>query len=224
MTTLEAVVLDFDGLVIDTEWCEYTSVADVFSDHGVELPLDLWLTFIGTMDHPHWADILEETLGHPIDRATVVPAHRLANRHCTAELELLPGVMGLLDALAGLGTAVAVASSSPADWVLGHLGDRGLTSRFAAICTGDEVARTKPDPALYRLACERLGVEPSSAVAIEDSIHGIRSARDAGMVAVAVPSRLTAGMDFAHADLVVTSCAELNPQVLVDLVELRPPL
>ena len=60
-------------------------------------------------------------------------------------------------------------------------------------------------------------MDPARAVAIEDSIHGITAANDAGMASVAVPSRLTVGMDFSHADLVVRSCADLTPGGLADL-------
>lgn len=210
----DAVVFDFDGLVLDTEWCEYATVADVFEAHGEELSLDLWRTFIGSTDHPHWADILEAQLGRPFDRAEWVPARRLANRECTRGLDLQPGVLDLLDGLAAADVPLAVASSSPADWVVGHLRERGLVDRFRTVCTGDEVLRTKPDPALYLLACERLGVGPARAVAVEDSVNGVRAARAAGMAAVAVPSSLTAGMDFTAADLVVGSCRELDPSVL----------
>ena len=212
-----AVVFDFDGLVMDTEWCEYITAADVFRAHGEELSLELWKTFIGSTDHPHWADILEEQLGRPIDRGEWVAHRRLANRSCTADLELLPGVQSLVDDLACAGIPLAVASSSPADWVVGHLSDRGLLDRFDAVCTGDEVLLTKPDPAIYLLACHRLDVDPAGAVAVEDSVNGVRSAKAAGMAAVAVPSSLTAGMDFGHADLVVTSCLELSPVVLARL-------
>ena len=207
-------MFDFDGLILDTEWCEYSTAADVFRAHGQELSLELWRTFIGSTDHPHWTEILEEQLGRPVDRATLVPARRLANRECTAGLAPLPGVLPLLDALRDDGVALAIASSSPADWVLGHLGDHGLTGRFASISTGDEVVRTKPDPALYRLSCERLGVRADRAVAVEDSVNGVAAARAAGLAAVAVPSGLTVGMDFSHADLVVESCLDLDPVVL----------
>ncbi len=211
---LAAVVFDFDGLVLDTEWCEYSTAARVFADHGVELSLDLWRTFIGTTDHPHWADILEESLGRAVDRAVLVPQRHLANWDCARSLDLLPGVGELIDALASAGVPLAVASSSPAEWVTGHLAERDLLDRFTALCSGDEVLRTKPDPALYRLACERLGVEPTGVVAVEDSVHGVSAARAAGLRAVAVPSSLTDGMDFSHADLVVGSCSELSVDLL----------
>ena len=211
---LSAVVFDFDGLVLDTEHCEYSTAAAVFADHGEELPIELWRTFIGTTDHPHWADILEERLGRSVDRAVLVPQRHLANWACARSLELMSGVAELTAALGAAGVPLAVASSSPAEWVIGHLSERGLLDAFTAVCTGDEVLHTKPDPALYRLACERLGVDPSGAVAVEDSVHGVTAARAAGMHAVAVPSSLTVGMDFSHADLVVASCSELSPTVL----------
>ena len=209
-----AVVFDFDGLILDTEWCDFTTTSAVFAAHGQELSLDLWKTYIGNIDHPHWADILESQLGHAIDRERWIPERRAANLGCTDAMTLMPGVPDLFDALDGAGVTMAVASSSPADWVGTHLRNRGLFDRFAVICSGDQVTRTKPDPELYQLACTRLGVAPSSAVAIEDSIHGISAARAAGMVAVAVPSSMTADMDFSHADLRVDSCAALDPWAL----------
>ncbi|MFM7064079.1 MAG: HAD family hydrolase [Actinomycetes bacterium] len=222
MTDL-TVVLDFDGLFLDTEWCEYRTVADVFAAHGTELSLELWLTFIGTTDHPHWADVLEAQLGRAIDRPEWVPARRLAAVECARGLDLLPGVVLLLDELDAAGVPYGVASSSPADWVELHLGERGLLDRMATVVTGDEVHRTKPDPALYRLACERLGADPAAAVAIEDSVHGVTAAKAAGMRAVAVPSYLTQAMDFSHADLQVPSCEALDVPRLVALVAGPPP-
>ena len=215
----DAVVFDFDGLVLDTEWCEYETAAGVFADHGTELSLELWRTFIGSTDHPHWADILEGQLGHAVDRATLVPARHLANWACARALEVQPGVTELIVAVHGAGIPLAVASSSPAEWVVGHLSERGLLDHFAAVCTGDEVRATKPDPELYLLACRRLGVDPAGAIAVEDSVNGVAAARAAGMSVVAVPSSLTRGMDFAAADRVVSSCVELDPAVLGEVID-----
>ena len=218
MGELAAVVFDFDGLIIDTEWCEYVTAAEQFRDHGTELSLELWKTFIGSLEHPHWTDILEEQLGRPVDRDVIVPARRRAHAECTAELSPLPGVVPLVDAVRAEGLPIAIASSSPVDWIEGHLTDQGLLSRFPVRATGDEVHGTKPDPAVYLLACERLGVDPGATVAIEDSVNGVAAAKAAGMVAVAVPGSLTRGMDFSHADLEVASCLELTPDVLRKLV------
>ena len=147
-----------------------------------------------------------------------MPARRGAQAECAADLEPLPGVVALRDAVVADGLPVAIASSSPVDWIEGHLAEQGLLERFPVRATGDEVRRTKPDPAVYLLACERLGVDPATAVAIEDSVNGVAAAKAAGMAAVAVPGSLTRGMDFSHADLEVGSCLELSPAVLRRLV------
>jgi len=218
----DAVVFDFDGLVLDTEWTSFESINAVFVAHGEELPLELWIGFIGTTDHPHWSDILEARLGRPIDRDHWLPRRRADDFERARRLDLLPGVAELLDALHGAGVRLGMASSSPGTWVLAHLAERGLDGYFEVVCHGGEVERTKPDPALYRLACERLGVPAARAVAIEDSRHGIAAAKAAGLVAVAVPGHLTAHLDHSAADLVVASCAELSPGVLGALVAATP--
>ncbi|MGN6698688.1 MAG: HAD family hydrolase, partial [Thermomicrobiales bacterium] len=83
---------------------------------------------------------------------------------------------------------------------------------------GHEVPRSKPDPAIYRLACERLGVEPARAVAIEDSGPGVLAAADAGLRCLAVPSDYTANHDFSRASATVPTLVGVTP---ADLAALR---
>lgn len=205
-----AVVFDFDGLIIDTEWVEFVSINQVFRSHGSELSEDLWRSFIGNTDHPHWTEILEGQIGDRVDRERLRVERIESNRHVLESLPVQPGVRALFAAAATEGVPVAVASSSPRSWVEGHLHRVGLWDQLAAVATGDEVERTKPDPAVYRLVIERLGIGPAGVVAIEDSVSGCHAAMAAGLAAVAVPSRMTVGMDFTHADLVVGSVAELD--------------
>lgn len=214
MSLPSAVVFDFDGLMVDTEWTGYLSVNEVFRAHGEELSLELWTSFIGTSDHPHWSEILAEQIGRPVDLERWQSWRSEDNTRRALGLELLDGVRELIGSLGAAGVPLAVASSSTGGWVHMHLEHRDLTGYFEAVVTGDEVERTKPDPALYQLACEALGVEPGESVAIEDSVLGVAAAKAAGMLAVAVPGHMTAHMDFTEADLVVRSCAELDPQEL----------
>jgi len=220
---LDAVVFDFDGLMVDTERSTYDAVDAVFAAHGETLSVELWAGFVGTTDHPHWADILEEQLGRPIDRDRWVARRRADGVARARALPLLPGVADLLDSLAVAGVRLGLASSSRGGWVEGHLDHRGLSGRFEVVCTGDEVERTKPDPALYTLACRRLGVSPAATVAVEDSLHGVAAAKAAGMVAVAVPGTFMDPGDFGAADLVVGSCADLAAEVLAGLVASHHP-
>jgi beta-phosphoglucomutase-like phosphatase (HAD superfamily) len=79
-------------------------------------------------------------------------------------------------------------------------------------------ARTKPDPAVYRLALSDLGVDAAEAIAVEDSPNGIAAAKAAGLFVVAVPNRMTAGLDVSAADLVLSSLEESTVHETVTVV------
>jgi HAD superfamily hydrolase (TIGR01509 family) len=216
--SLDALVFDFDGLILDTEWSAFSTAAEVWSEHGIELELAVWQEIVGTAEHVHWSEMLETDLGRPIDRHTVIPA-RQAQHHAEVEaMDLLPGAEDLIRAANVAGLRLAVASSSPVDWVGGHLERRGLLGYFDVVVCRDHVSMTKPDPELYTTAVESLGVACDRAVALEDSHHGTVAAKAAGLVCVAVPNRVTAGQDFAAASLVVDSLERLTIPTLEALL------
>jgi beta-phosphoglucomutase-like phosphatase (HAD superfamily) len=105
-----------------------------------------------------------------------------------------------------LGVPVGIASSSPPDWVNGHLERLGLRRHFSCVTCSDGIVPAKPDPTSYRLTCQRLGADPRRSVAVEDSPHGVA----AGLFTVAVPHKLTASLDLSAANLVVTSLDTLT--------------
>jgi HAD superfamily hydrolase (TIGR01509 family) len=133
-------------------------------------------------------------------------AHR-ARLH--ADLDFRPGVRSWIAAARELGAQVAIASSSPRSWVLGHLERVDAVGLFDQVTTGDEVPTHKPDPAIYRLALERLGVPGDAAIAVEDTAHGIAAAQAVGMFAVAIPNPYVQPAAVAAADLVLTSAEQL---------------
>lgn len=207
---LGALVFDFDGLLLDTETSAFTTAAEVFAAHRVTLDRAWWLSIIGTAEHPHWSEVLEGQLGGPLpDRDAVLAARIERHRALIAAEAVRPGIVELLDEAAAAGIPCAVASSSPRYWVEGHLDRLGLRRRFAAVRSRDDVAagRTKPAPDLFTAACSALGVDPPTAVALEDSAPGVAAALAAGMRVVGVPAGLTADADLSAADLVVPSLA-----------------
>ncbi len=209
-----ALVLDFDGLILDTETCTYDAVVDIFRDHGLELELARWQAILGTADRPHWTEWLADELGRPVDRETLVARREKARMAALVALPPCAGVEDLLAAAAGAGVSCAVASSSSADWVVPHLERLGIRDRFAAVVTSDDVGgdprRTKPAPDLFLAAPAAVAQPPERCVALEDSPNGVRAAKAAGMAVVAVPGPMTAGLDFADADLVVPSLLGLD--------------
>jgi HAD superfamily hydrolase (TIGR01509 family) len=205
------VIFDFDGLILDTETPEFTAWQEAYEALGVSLEKRLWSQVIGTME-PDWDpwQHLEDQVGHPVDRESIRAA-RNARHHALIDAEVVrPGVESWLDQARELGLEVAVASSSSTAWVTAYLSRLGLLDRFTVIATGDRVPRTKPDPAVYKLALTELDVEPADAIAVEDSINGITAAKAAGLFAVAVPNAMTDGSDFSGADLVLTSLDDMT--------------
>ncbi len=207
---MDALVFDFDGLIVDTEWPAYLTVAEVFAAHGVELSLADWQHRLGRGDNGPWTELLAAALTADIDHVEVDARRRVRKNELTDLQPLLPGVLELLDDAERLGLPAAVASSSPTDWVVRHLERLDILHRFAAVKTRDDVALTKPAPDLFLAATRALGVSPERTVALEDSVHGVSAAKAAGMFCVAVPNRVTRGGDFTAADLVVESLTELD--------------
>ncbi len=223
---LEAVIFDFDGLIIDSEWAIYEAACTAFEVHDHELTVEAWATVVGINDRhdDSWWPRLIEAAGapgferHDFDAVYEADDARAALRTRMEALPALPGVQALVDELTSAGVALGVASSSSLGWVEGNLERLGIIDRFATRVGADVVGGVgKPAPDVYLRACTDLDVEPSCSVAIEDSAHGVTAARAAGMVAVAVPSQITRSNDFAHADVVVDSVTELSLATLAAL-------
>jgi beta-phosphoglucomutase-like phosphatase (HAD superfamily) len=122
-----------------------------------------------------------------------------------------------LNDLTTRGVPLAVASTSPARWVLPAADALGIRPYFNAIVTGDDVERRKPAPDVYLLAASTLGIEPSRCVAIEDTRPGLVAAKTAGMRVIVIPHWLTETHDLSEADLSVRSADELSIDRLQDL-------
>jgi HAD superfamily hydrolase (TIGR01509 family) len=172
---------------------------------------------IGTSEHEFDPrGYLQALVGEALDWE-VLQRGRIAHRDSIIHAqEILPGVREYIAEARELGLKLAVASSSSRRWVLGHLERLGIQEPWDAVLCQEDVARTKPDPALYLAAVAALGVEPAEAIAFEDSFNGVLAAEAAGLWCVAVPGALTREMDFSRADVVVGSLSELS---LTELLE-----
>jgi HAD superfamily hydrolase (TIGR01509 family) len=214
---LQALVFDFDGLILDTERPIYESWRRVYRAEGHELDLAKWQSIIGMDDVWDPADDLEVLVGRPLDREALADVRRTHRNELLAAEKILPGVLDLLEAAKAAGLATAVASSSPIDWVEDHLARLGLVDAFAHLSCRGPGRPAKPEPHVYLAAVEALGVEPAEAVALEDSAHGVRAAKAAGLWCVAVPHDLTRDSDLSAADLVVDSLAAVSLEDLRQL-------
>ena len=215
---MRAIIFDFDGLILDTETPDFQAWKEVYQAYGLDLPINLWLTFVGgtseTDFEPH--EYLEKQLNSKVDREQIWVSRRKSYLEHLEGLPVMPGVKELLDASRQRDLKLAVASSSPENWVSGHLTRLGLSDYFDAIVTADDVEETKPNPALFLLAAEKLGVRPGDVIVLEDSPNGVHGAKRAGMFVVAVPNSITARADLGAADLQLSSLAEITLDGLLE--------
>ena len=218
---MQALIFDFDGLILDTEVPDFQSWQEVYREHGCELPLQTWASIVGGTAASNFDpyDYLEELFGGPVDRQAIWIKRRKRDVELIAQQPILPGVEDYLAEAKRLGLKLAIASSSPESWVRGHLTRLGLVANFDTICTADDVEHTKPAPDLFLAALANLNVPANQAIVFEDSPNGVLAANRAGIYCVAVPNPLTAQLSLDHADLVLNSLADLTLEALLTKIE-----
>ncbi len=193
---LKALIFDFDGTILDTETPEFENWQRLYREYENELELMDWGRGIGTWGtFDPWAH-LETKLGYALDRDAIHATQRPQLLKALNAQPMQPGVHELLLEARERGVKLAIASSSDIDWVRGWTDHLGIRESFDAFATRYEVEHVKPDPALYALALNKLGLEPNQAAAIEDSPNGARAALAAGLTCVVVPNPVTRTLEF----------------------------
>jgi len=206
--SFDAVIFDFDGLIIDSETPIFRIWEEIYRDHGAELTMGAWQHALGTHNgFDPYAELAAMT-GTRLSREEWAP--RVSEEHwrrCESE-PLLPGVADRLAEARVLGIRTALASSSTSMWVTPWLERHGLRGSFDAVCTRDDVKAVKPAPDLFLLAAERMDVAAGRCLVFEDSPNGLRAAHAAGMWAVAVPNALTRTLPMPSPHVVLASLAD----------------
>ena len=204
------MIFDFDGLIVDSESPGFQAWSEVFATHGGALPLDKYSACIGTIGGFDLHGYLEEQTGRTFERADLERACNKRWSELMKEQPLLPGIAACVSSAKARGMKLAIASSSTQKWVTCNLRRFQLLEQFDVVCTSDYVDAVKPDPALYLLALQRLGVRADEAIAFEDSPNGILAAKRAGIFCVAIPNPLTKDLPLELADRRLTSLLDFN--------------
>lgn len=195
----KAVLFDFDGIVLDSEWPIYQSWKRLFAREGFDLEQAMYVKCIGS-DFDTWSppNYLEELSGKQFDWTHENDLRQVEIVKDLEQASPMAGVTGLVHQLTNQATAVV--SSSSHRWVDGWLEKLELMPHFnTTVCRGD-APKIKPAPDLFLEAARQLGVAPQDCLVIEDSINGLLSAHQAGMKVLAVPNRLTRILDFSAAN------------------------
>jgi beta-phosphoglucomutase family hydrolase len=182
---LRAAIFDMDGVIVDSHpvhkktWTKFLELLgkEVDEEH---------LNFI--MEGRKRDEILRYFLGELSDEQVRVLGHQKEQlfREESADMKAIKGLREFLQQLSEAKIRLAVASAGSNGRVNYILDLLDLRPYFQAVVTGDQVTHGKPDPAIFRMACEQLRVRPSEALAFEDSVSGVQAAKTAGMRCVGV--------------------------------------
>jgi HAD superfamily hydrolase (TIGR01509 family) len=192
---LDALIFDFDGLIIDSERVEADCIIEIVRGWGHTLSYEDFGHLFGSVDaDEQWEDLLGTACGRSV--AELEARLRVMVSSIKDELPLLPGVRELLDLAHHRGLRVGIGTGNTVATLERRLGRHGVFDRFDAVVTRVEVARGKPAPDIYLEVARRLEVRPEACLVLEDSAMGCEAALAAGMRVIACPSIVTAHCDF----------------------------
>jgi len=216
-----AVIWDVDGTLVDT----------------AELHFQAWLDLCRELGRPFSRADFAATFGR---RNPEILAHLFGDRFNDAEVaglgdrkeilyraaarrgvDLLPGARALLEGLHEAGARQAIGSSAPRENVSLILGLTDTAPFFAAVSSMEDTQRGKPDPQVFQVAAEKLGVLPARCVVMEDAVAGVQAARAGGMKCIGVTfvgHHPDAKLRMAGADLVVRTLEQVTAPAVLELL------
>ena len=211
---LQAVIFDMDGVLIDS-WDAHKESWRISAEaRGLSCDADTFARLYGHGFYVWVKELGGEHLSPTEVQRWYEEKEALYREIFTREPHIMEGVEDLQQALHDAGVRMAVGSAGPRSNVDMAVGLLRTGPLLGATVSADDVQRPKPAPDVFLEAARRLGVDPACCVVIEDSLHGLQAAKDAGMLRVGLAGTEPLDVLSGHADLAVDSHRELNPQVL----------
>jgi HAD superfamily hydrolase (TIGR01509 family) len=222
MPTIEAIIFDMDGVIIDSEPIHLEIVKEITREHSLKISDAELQSYVGSSTLEMWADLVQR---YGVDAAAESLANLTKDR-ITAHyksIDSLPDVSGVKDLIKKSEQTVrklALASSSSMEHINIVLDKLKLDSYFTRRVSGADLARSKPDPMIFMKASELLETSPSSCLVIEDSYNGVTAAKAAGMTCIGYKNEHSGNQDLSRADLIIDDFSRFNLETfLADLTQ-----
>lgn len=214
---MNAVIFDIDGVLIDSFQAHFKSWKKMGSEYNKIVTETMFVETFGRTSREVIREWWGDTL--PIYQAASMNERKekIYRDILKENFPLMDGAMDLIDSIHQSGFAMAIGSSGPPLNVELVLKTLDPLSRFSAVVSGADVNLGKPDPQVFQVAADRLGINPKSCAVIEDSPAGIAAAVAAGMTSIALVGTVSADV-LTEADLVVQSLREITPNQISELI------
>ncbi len=201
---IRAVIFDLDGVLIDTEPLHALADTRILNEAGIHPPAGYFDRFVGWTNRAMWDQIKKE---YPLTSCY----EELTERQLALKLALLDetdyepvsGIPGLLESVKSMHIPMAIASSSPVQFIEAVIEKLRIGEYFSFRISGDEVEHSKPEPDIFLKAAGLLGIDPADCLVIEDSESGTIAAKKAGMRCIGYRNENSGQQDLSGADLVI---------------------
>lgn len=217
---LEAVLFDFDGVVLDTSDQLFQGYKKIFDRYNAKYTEKDFNEIYGLKTKEHFKKIFLDNnikISNTEVNELVTERDEYYRELCSKNLKALPGVNNLLKELKNNGLKVGLASSSSKGNLNFLLPKIGLYTYFDQIIAGTDVSNGKPNPEIYLKTCERLEVNPSDCVGIEDTEIGVNALKNASIKSIVVTLTNRRQYNFSKADLVIRSLEEIDLEKIKSL-------
>ena len=209
---IEAIIFDMDGTLVDTEPFNTEIERRQFRLNKIVISEENHQKYLGVASDAMWKEIAEQhNLRIPVEE--LIEQNHLESIRYFTEIEkipVMPGLVDLLEKLQDKKYPMAVASSSTPEIIDLILDKTNLKNYFQVIVSAEQAGKSKPEPDVFLLAAEKLGIQPANCLVVEDSENGIKAALAAGMTCVAYQSPDTDPQKQKEADAVIQNYPQLE--------------
>jgi beta-phosphoglucomutase len=215
----KAAIFDLDGVIVDTVPLHFKAWKQMFEEYGKKFTFSDYKEKVDGIPRTDGGRaILPELSDEELSVATEKKQGYFLENLKKEKIEVFKSTLKLIKELRGKGIKIAVISSSKnSPYILEKIGAMELLD---AVVSGSEITKGKPDPQVFLMAADRVGIKPENCIVFEDAVLGVAAARRANMLCVGIdryndPDRLK------EADLVVGDLKEVNYDKLLSLFEIR---
>lgn len=214
---MKAVIFDMDGVIIDSEAIHADMKIRTLNHFGIPGNMEECVAYVGRSTKAFFSDFAKRAKQTVSIQEMIDYKHKIYLNYIEECIAIHPieGIATLLYTLHEKNIPMALASSADRKIINAVLTKFEFMQFFQCILSGAELPASKPDPAIYRLAAEKLGFAPSECAVIEDAAAGIASAKDAGAYCIAYDNPNSGPQDLSRADRIVSSISDISAEDII---------